>query len=62
VVDNAATHKHPQGQSVARAASSLDMSFHATSGSWLNAVENFFSVLTRALLRTVAFIIARRYS
>jgi hypothetical protein len=38
------------------------MSFHATSGSWLNAVENFFSVLTRALLRMEVFIIARRYS
>jgi hypothetical protein len=38
------------------------MSFHATSRSWLNAVENFFSVLTRALLRMEVFIIARRYS
>jgi hypothetical protein len=38
------------------------MSFHATSGSWLIAVENFFSVLTCALLRIEAFIIARRYS
>ena len=32
---------------MARTPPSLDLPFHANSGSWLNAVENFFSVLTR---------------
>ena len=41
VVDSYATHKHPK--------------VRATSGSWLNAVENFFSVLTRKRIRRGSF-------
>jgi hypothetical protein len=40
---------------VARAATALDLPFHADSGSWLNAVENFFSTLTRKRLRRGSF-------
>ena len=38
VVDNYATHKHPNVK--ARTASALDLSLHTNIRSWLNAVEN----------------------
>ena len=33
------------------ASSTLDLSLHPTSASWLNAVENFFSNMTRQRIR-----------
>jgi hypothetical protein len=40
---------------VARPPSPLDLPLHATSGSWLNAVETFFSALTRRRIRRGSF-------
>ncbi len=40
---------------MARAASRWTFHFTPTSGSWLNAVENFFSVLTRKRIRRGSF-------
>ena len=40
---------------MARAASALDLHFSPTSGSWLNAVENIFSTLTRKRIRRGSF-------
>jgi len=55
VVDNYATHKHPKVR--AWLARHPRWTFHFTpiSGSWLNAVENFFSVLTRKRIRRGSF-------
>jgi len=40
---------------VARPAPALGVPLHPTSGSWLNAVETFFSALTRRRLRRGSF-------
>jgi hypothetical protein len=40
---------------VARAPSPLDLPLQPTSGSWLNAVETFFSALTRRRIRRGSF-------
>jgi transposase len=55
VVDNYATHKHPKVK--AWPARHLRWTFHftPTSGSWLNAVETFFSTLTRRRIRRGSF-------
>ena len=56
ILDNYATHKHPKGPSLAHPPSALGLfHFTPTSGSWLNAVENFFSALTRKRLRRGVF-------
>src|ERR687894_9531 len=46
VVDNYATHEHPAVR-VAQASSADHPALHPTSGSWLNLVEAFFSIVTR---------------
>jgi transposase len=55
VLDNYATHKHPKV--VAWLARHPRGTFHftPTSGSWLNAVENFFSKITRQRIRRGVF-------
>ena len=55
IVDNYATHKHPKVR--ARLARHPRWTFHftPTSASWLNAVEGFFSALTRRRLKRGVF-------
>jgi transposase len=55
VVDNYATHKHPNVKAWLERHPRWTFHFTPTSGSWLNAVENFFSVLTRKRLRRGSF-------
>jgi transposase len=63
VVDNYATHKHPAVRAWLERHPRVHLHFTPTSGSWLNLVEAFFSILTRQALRrgdfpTVADLIA----
>src|SRR3954469_24858723 len=63
VVDNYATHKHPAVRAWLRRHPRVTLHFTPTSGSWLNLVEAFFSIITRQALRrgnfpTVADLIA----
>src|SRR5687768_14078989 len=63
VVDNYATHKHPAVRAWLKRHPRITLHFTPTSGSWLNLVEAFFSILTRQALRrgnfpTVADLIA----
>src|SRR4051812_1804676 len=63
VVDNLATHKHPTVQAWLARHRRVTLHFTPTSGSWLNLVEAFFSIITRQALRrgnfpTVADLIA----
>jgi transposase len=55
ILDNYATHRHPAV--LAWLADHLRGVFHftPTSGSWLNAVENFFSKLTKQRIRRGVF-------
>src|SRR5436190_15692793 len=55
ILDNYGTHKHPKVK--AWLARHPRWTFHFTpkSGSWLNAVEGFFSKLTRQRLRRGVF-------
>ena len=55
VVDNYATHKHPNVKAWLERHPRWTFHFTPTSGSWLNAVENFFSVLTRKRIRRGSF-------
>jgi transposase len=55
VVDNYATHKHPKVKAWLQRHPRWTFHFTPTSGSWLNAVENFFSVLTRKRIRRGSF-------
>jgi transposase len=55
VVDNYATHKHPKVLEWLADHPRWTFHFTPTSGSWLNAVENFFSVLTRRAIRRGVF-------
>ncbi len=55
VVDNYATHKHPKVQAWLERHPRWTFHFTPTSGSWLNAVETFFSVLTRKRIRRGSF-------
>jgi transposase len=63
VVDNLATHSHPAVRSWLQRHPRVQLHFTPTSGSWLNLVEAFFSIITRQALRrgnfpTVADLIA----
>jgi transposase len=63
VVDNYATHKHPAVRAWLARHRRVHLHFTPTSGSWLNLVEAFFSIITRQALRrgnfpTVADLIA----
>jgi transposase len=63
VVDNLSTHKHPVVRAWLQRHPRVRLHFTPTSGSWLNLVEAFFSIITRQALRrgnfpTVADLIA----
>jgi DDE superfamily endonuclease len=55
VVDNYATHKHPKVKAWFARHPRWTFHFTPTSGSWLNAVETFFSALTRQRIRRGSF-------
>ncbi len=55
VVDNYATHKHPKVRAWLQRHPRWTFHFTPTSGSWLNAVETFFSKLTRQRIRRGSF-------
>jgi transposase len=55
VVDNYATHKHPKVKAWLARHQRWTFHFTPTSGSWLNAVETFFSALTRQRIRRGSF-------
>ena len=55
VVDNYATHKHPDVQTWLAKNPRVILHFTPTSGSWLNMVEIFFSVITRQAIRRGSF-------
>ena len=55
VVDNYATHKHPKVKPWLARHPRWMFHFTPTSGSWLNAVETFFSALTRQGIRRGSF-------
>jgi transposase len=55
VLDNYATHKHPKVRQWLARHPRWVFHFTPTSGSWLNAVENFFSALTRRRIRRGTF-------
>jgi transposase len=55
ILDNYATHKHPKVRAWLARHPRWVFHFTPTSGSWLNAVETFFSVLTRRRLRRGIF-------
>ena len=55
VVDNYATHKHPKVKAWLARHPRWRFHFTPTSGSWLNAVETFFSALTRKRIRRGSF-------
>ena len=55
VLDNYATHKHPKVKLWLDRHPRWVFHFTPTSGSWLNAVENFFSKMTRQRIRRGVF-------
>ena len=55
VLDNYATHKHPKVLAWLARHPRWTFHFTPTSASWLNAVENFFSKMTRQRIRRGAF-------
>jgi len=55
VLDNYATHKHPEVRAWLDRHPRWTFHFTPTSASWLNAVEGFFSVLTRRRIRRGTF-------
>ena len=55
IMDNYATHKHPKVQAWLSRHPRWVFHFTPTSASWLNAVEGFFSILTRRRLRRGVF-------
>jgi transposase len=55
VADNYATHKHPAVKAWLAKNPRITMHFTPTSGSWLNLVECFFSIITRQAIRRGTF-------
>ena len=55
ILDNYATHKHPKVEAWLADHPRWVFHFTPTSASWLNAVENFFSVITRRRIRRGVF-------
>ena len=51
VVDNYATHKHPAVKAWLARHPRITLHFTPTSGSWLNLVEVFFSIISRQAIR-----------
>ena len=56
VVDNYATHKHPEVEAWLAKHPRITLHFTPTSGSWLNLVEVFFSIITRQAIRRGTFV------
>ena len=55
VLDNYATHKHPNVQAWLARNPRITLHFTPTSGSWLNMVEIFFGIITRQAIRRGTF-------
>jgi transposase len=55
VCDNYATHKHPDVTRWLARNKRITLHFTPTSGSWLNMVEIFFSIITRQAIRRGSF-------
>ena len=55
VVDNYATHKHPDVEAWLAKHPRITLHLTPTSGSWLNLVEVFFSIITRQAIRRGTF-------
>jgi transposase len=55
ILDNYATHKHPKVMAWLDRHERWTFHYTPTSGSWLNAVETFFSAMTRRRLRRGVF-------
>jgi hypothetical protein len=55
ILDNYGTHKHPKVRAWLARHPNWVFHFTPTSGSWLNAVETFFSVITRRRIRRGVF-------
>jgi transposase len=55
VADNYAAHKHPRVTTWLAKNPRISMHFTPTSGSWLNLVEIFFSIITRQAIRRGSF-------
>jgi transposase len=55
ILDNYATHKHPKVLAWLARRPRWTFHFTPTSASWLNAVENFFSKMTRQRIRRGVF-------
>ena len=55
IVDNYAVHKHPKVRQWLTRHPRWAFHFTPTSASWLNAVENFFSKMTRQRIRRGVF-------
>ena len=55
VLDNYATHKHPKVLAWLTRHPRWRFHFTPTSASWLNAIENFFSKMTRQRIRRGVF-------
>jgi transposase len=55
VVDNYPTHKHPDVEAWLSKHPRITLHFTPTSGSWLNLVEVFFSIITRQAIRRGTF-------
>jgi transposase len=55
ILDNYATHKHPKVRAWLDRHERWTFHYTPTSGSWLNAVETFFSAITRRRLRRGVF-------
>ena len=56
ILDNYATHKHPKVRTWLARHPRWTFHFTPTSASWLNAVEGFFSALTRRRLKRGVFV------
>jgi transposase len=55
VVDNYRTHKHPDVEAWLAKHPRVTLHFTPTSGSWLNLVEIFFSIITKQAIRRGSF-------
>ncbi len=55
ILDNYASHKHPKVMAWLERHPRWTFHFTPTSGSWLNAVESFFSALTKQCLKRGVF-------
>jgi hypothetical protein len=55
VCDNYGTHTHPDVKAWLASNPRITLHFTPTSGSWLNMVEIFFSIITRQAIRRGSF-------